>query len=65
MADERLQGEEQLHSKNYFLKMLRFHVKMSLKSARQKLNFFMAKAISKRCKLDFSSKCPCLFPQSD
>ena len=45
MASERLQGEEQFHSKNYLLEMSRFHAKMRLKSAPQKLNFLMAKAI--------------------
>ena len=33
MASERLQGEEQFHSKNYLLEMSRFHAKMRLKSA--------------------------------
>ena len=46
MAHERLQGEEQLHSKNYNLEMPRSHAKMRLKIAPQKLNFVMAKAIS-------------------
>ena len=64
MASERLQGEEQFHSKNYHLKMPRFHAKMRLKSAPQKLNFLMAKAISKSCTLDCSCKCPCTFPHS-
>ena len=45
MANERLQGEEQFHSKNYILEMPRYHAKMHLKSASQKLNFVMAKAI--------------------
>ena len=45
MASERLQGEEQFHSKNYLLEMSRFHAKMRLKSAPQKLNFLMAKVI--------------------
>ena len=64
MASERLQGEEQFHTKNYLLEMSCFHAKMRLKSAPQKLNFFMAKAISKRCTLDFSCKCPCTFLHS-
>ena len=64
MASERLQGEEQFHSKNYLLEMPRSHAKMRLKSAPQKLNFLMAKAISKRCTLDCSCKCPCTFPHS-
>ena len=41
MANERLQVEEQFHSKNYLLEMLRPHVKMHLKSASEKLNFVM------------------------
>ena len=45
MASERLQGEEQFHSKNYLLEMPCFHAKMHLKSAPQKLNFLIAKAI--------------------
>ena len=39
MASERLQGEEQFHTKNYLLEMSRFHAKMRLKSVPQKLNF--------------------------
>ena len=31
MASERLQGEEQFHSRNYLLEMPRFHAKMRLK----------------------------------
>ena len=47
MASERLQGEEQFHSKNYLLEMPRSHAKMRLKSAPQKLNFLTAKTVSK------------------
>ena len=61
MASERLQGEEQFHSKNYLLEMSRFHAKMRLKSAPQKLNFLIVKAISKSCTLDCSCKWPCTF----
>ena len=50
VAIERLEEEEQFHSKNYLLEMPRFHAKME-KSALQKLNFLMAKAISKSCTL--------------
>ena len=64
MASERLQQEEQLHTKNYRLKMSCFHSKMHLKSAPQKLNFLMAKAMSKICTLDCSCKCSCTFPDS-
>ena len=53
-ASERLQGEEQFHSKNYLLEMPRSHAKMRLKSAPQKLNFLMAKDISKSYTLDCS-----------
>ena len=47
MVSERLQGEGQFHTKNYLLEISRFHAKMRLKSAPQKLNILMAKAISK------------------
>ena len=39
MTSERLQREEQFHSKNFFLEMPRSPAKMRLKSAPQKLNF--------------------------
>ena len=64
MASERLQGEEQFHSKNYLLEMSHFHAKIHLKSAPQKLNILMEKAISKSFTLDCSCKCPCTFPHS-
>ena len=57
-----LQGEEQFYFKNYFLSCS--HAKMRLKSAPQKLNFVMAKAISKGYTLDRSYKCPCKFRAS-
>ena len=63
-ASERLQGEQQFHSRNCLLEMPRFHAKMRLKSAPQKLNFLITKAISKRCTLDCSCKYPCTFPHS-
>ena len=47
MLSERLQGEGQFHTKNYLLEISRFHAKMRLKGAPQKLNILMAKAISK------------------
>ena len=56
MANERLQGEEEFHSKNYLLEMPCSHAKMRLKSAPEKLNFVMAEAIS--AILD----CSCKFP---
>ena len=48
--------------KTTFRKWPRSHVKMHLKSAPQKLNFGMAKPISKRYAPDCSCKCPCTFP---
>ena len=48
MANERLQEEEQFHSRNYLLEMPRSHVKIHLKFVPQKLNFVMEKAISKK-----------------
>ena len=47
MASEILQGEEQFHSMNYLLEIPRSHAKMCSKSPPQKLNFLMAKDISK------------------
>ena len=55
MAGERLQGDEQLHSKNYLLEMTRSHAKIHLKSAPQKLNFLIAKEISK----SYTGNCSC------
>ena len=51
-ASERLQGEEQFHSKNCLLEMPCFHAKMRLKSAPQKLDLLMTETISKSCTLD-------------
>ena len=48
IANERLQREEQFHSKNYLFEMPQFHAKSRLKYAPQKLDFVMTKAISKR-----------------
>ena len=64
IANERSQGEEQFHFKNYLLEVPPFHDKMCLKSSPQKLNFVTAKAISKRYTLDCSCKFPCTFPHS-
>ena len=64
MASERLQREEQFHSKNYLLEMSCSHAKMRLKSAPRKLNFLMEKAISKSYALDCSCKCHCAFRHS-
>ena len=58
IANERLQGEEQFHFKNYLLEMPCFTVKMHLKSLPQKLKFIMTKAISRSYALDCSCKCP-------
>ena len=66
MANERLQGDDkQLHSKNSPLEMPRSHTKMRLKSAPQRLNFLMAKDISKSYTLDIvvhvdALKCSCI-----
>ena len=62
MESERLQGEKQFLYKNYRLEMPCFHAKMHLKSAQQKLNFLMEKAISKSRTL--GCKCSCTFPHS-
>ena len=51
IANERLQGEEQVHSKNYPLEMHLSHTKMRLKNAPQKQKFIIAKAISKIAKV--------------
>ena len=64
MANERLQREEQFHFKNYLLEMYRSHVKMRWKSAPQKLNFVIAKAIPKSYTLECSCKYPCAFSHS-
>ena len=45
MANETLQEKEKVHPKNYLLEMPCFHTKICLKSAPQKLDFVMAKAI--------------------
>ena len=58
IANERLQGEEQFHFKNYLLEMPRFTVKMHLKNPPQKPTFVMAKAMSRSYALDCSCKCP-------
>ena len=55
MAGERLQGEEQFHSMNYLLEIPRSHAKMHLKSLPQKLNFLMAKDVSK----SYTLACSC------
>ena len=54
MTSERLQGDEQFYSKNHLLEMPRSHAKMRLESAPQKLNFLMARDISKSYALDCS-----------
>ena len=64
MANERLKGEEQFHSKKYLFEIPRYHAKIHLKSAPQKLNFLMEKVISKSYTLDCSYKSPCIFPHS-
>ena len=54
MTSERLQRDEQLHSITYLLEMPCSHTKMRLKSSPQKLNFLMAKDVSKGYTLDCS-----------
>ena len=61
MAYERLQGKKQFHSKNYLLEMPHFYARTRLKSAQQKLNLVMAKAISKSYTLD----CSCIIIITD
>ena len=51
MANERSQVLEQFHSKNYLLDMHCSQANIRLKSAPQKLNFVIAKAISKSYQL--------------
>ena len=51
---ERLQGEEQFHSKKYLSEMHYCHAKIRFKSAPQKLIFLMATDISKSYTLDCS-----------
>ena len=58
VANERLQGEQQFHSKNYFLETSRSHAKIPLKNALQKLNFVMVEAISKKLYTRLSLKTP-------
>ena len=65
VANERLQGKEQFHSKNFLLEMHRSHAEMRLKSAPQKLNFAIAKAVCKSYRLDCSCKYPCTFSHSN
>ena len=64
MVTERLSGEEQFHSRNYLLKMRCSHAKMCLKSASRKLEFVIAKALSKGFTLDCSYKCSSTFLHS-
>ena len=45
MANERLEGEEQFHSRNYLLKMSRFHAKIHFKIAPQKLNLVIVEKL--------------------
>ena len=50
--------------RSHLSEMPRSDAKMRLKNAPQKLNFVMAKDISKSYTLDYSSKCPCTFPHN-
>ena len=64
MANETLEGEKEFYSNNYLFEFSCSHAKMRLKSALQKLDFVMAKVISKTYTLDYSWKCPCIFSHS-
>ena len=64
MSNERRQREELFQSKNHVLEMPPSHAKTRLKSAPQKLNILMAKAIQKTYTLNCSHKCPCTFLHS-
>ena len=52
------------YNKNYFLEMPRSHAKMRSKNAPQKLNFVIAKVVSKNFIHKISYKCPCTFKNS-
>ena len=54
MVSEKLQREEQFHSKIYLLEFSLIHAKRRLKSAPDKLDFKMGKATSKTDTLDCS-----------
>ena len=58
MANERLQGEERGGGGGGGGGGAPSHAKMRLKSAPQKLNVVMAKAISKSFAIDCGCKCP-------
>ena len=60
MANEKLQGEEQFHSKNLLFEMPLSRAKIRLNYK----NFVMAKAISKSYAIDCSCKCLCTLPHS-
>ena len=64
MANERLQGEKEFYYKKYLLKMAYSHTKMPMKFVPQKLNFVMAKALSKSYTLDYNCKCSYSFLHS-
>ena len=63
MVSERLQGEEQ-SLKVLSLEIPHSHTKMNVKSAPQKLEFAMVRAVSKSHTLDCSCKFPCAFTHS-
>ena len=62
MANGTLQGKEQFRFKCYLLEILCYHAQLRLKSAPQKLNLVIAKAISIAYTQAYSCKCSCLFP---
>ena len=51
MANERLEEEEQFHSKNYLSKMPLFHAKIHFKSAPQKVNLVIAEKLYQKVTL--------------
>ena len=62
MANERLQGEEQYHSKNFG--NVSFPWENGLENCTTKLSFVMPKDESKLYTLDCSCKCLCTFQHS-
>ena len=64
MKDDMENGEEHFHIKNYLLEMTPSQGKMRIKSALQKLNSLMVKAILKSYTRNCSHQCPCTFPHS-
>ena len=64
MANKRLQGEKQFHSKNYFLEIHRSHVKNAFEKWTTKTELCIDKNYIKTYALGCSCKCPCTFLHS-